>query len=298
MWMYDFLIFYNSGQSILNGISPYTIFDFNSPIFLALFFAPFSLLPLGVSYAIFLSANLLIAWKLLNKRIIWGLLFFPFLFSLFVGQIDFLFAGLILIGSPWTIALALVKPQLAFVVIPWMITSFSKKDWQKAIISTSAFIGISFILQPTWLKEWFATQPTFEFFSSHSSNVYWLLPQINSSLRSSLTIIGALVILPLGFVLKNRRDSWAILHTFGPLTNIYSPTVLIEWIGPIEVVLSWLAVLIVGGNIHVGMPFFLIGISIVFRSLLENKKSSEDKIISLNDLFRPNMVRFFRKLNS
>ena len=296
MWLYDFLIFYNSGLAILNGISPYTIFDFNSPIFLALFFAPFSLLPVGVSYAVFLIANLFFAWKLLKKRIIWAVLFFPFIFSLFVGQIDFLLANVIFIGSPWTIALALVKPQLAFVVIPWMIMSFSKKDWWKAIISTSAFIGISFIVQPNWLREWFATQPTFEFFSSHASNVYWLLPQTNLSLRSYLTIIVALIILPLGFVLKNRRDSWAILHTFAPLTNIYSPAVLLEWVGPIEVVLSWFAVILVGGNIHTGMPFFLIGISIVIRGLLEYKKFNEDKKIHMDDLFRPFLIRFFRKL--
>ena len=173
--------------------------------------------------------------------------------------------------------------------------SFTKKDWWKAVISTSAFIGISFIVQSNWLKEWFATQPTFEFFSSHASNIYWLLPQTNLSLRSNLTIIVALIILPLGFVLKNRRDSWAILHTFAPLTNIYSPAVLLEWVGPIEVVLSWFAVILVGGNIHTGMPFFLIGISIVIRGLLEYKKFNEDKKIHVDDLFRPFMVRFFRK---
>jgi hypothetical protein len=297
MWLYDFLIFYNSGQALMNGISPYTIFDFNSPIFLALFFAPFSILPIGIAYPLFLIANLLLAWKLLKKRIIWALLFFPFLFSLFVGQIDFLLAGLILIGSPWTIALVLVKPQMAFVVVPWMIMSFSKKEWLKAIFSTSALLLISFIVQPTWLKEWFTTQPSFEFFSSHASNIYWLIPQMNLTLRSNLTFIGALIIFPLGFMLKNRRDSWAILHTFAPLTNIYSPAVLLEWVGPIEVVLSWLAVLLVGGNIHAGMPFFLIGISIFIRGVLEYRKSSEDKKIHLEDLFRPFVIRFFRKLN-
>ncbi|MDO9087151.1 MAG: glycosyltransferase family 87 protein [Anaerolineaceae bacterium] len=297
MWLYDFQIFYNSGQAILNGLSPYTIFDFNSPIFLALFFAPFSILPIGLAYTLFLIANLLLAWKLLKNRIIWALLFFPYLFSLFVGQIDFLLASLIFIGSPWTIALVLVKPQLAYVVIPWMIMSFSKKDWWKAIISTSAFIVISIIIQPNWLKEWLATQPTFEFFSSHSSNVYWMLPQTNLSLRSNLTIIGALIILPLGFLLKNRHDSWTILHTFAPLTNIYSPAVLLEWIGPIEVVLSWFAVLLVGGYIHEGIPFFIIGISIGIRGLLDYKKSSNDKKILMEDLFRPIVVSFFRKQN-
>jgi len=297
MWLYDFLIFYNSGKAVLGGVSPYTIFDFNSPIFLALFFAPFSLLPVGVSYSIFVIANLLLAWKFLKKRIIWAILFFPFLFSLYVGQIDFLLAGLILIGSPWTIALALVKPQLGFVVVPWIIMSFSKKDWWKTILSISVFVIFSFLIRPTWLIEWFSTQPTFEFFSIHASNIYWLIPQTNISLRSQLTIIGALIFLPLGLILKNRHDSWVILHLFAPLTNIYSPTVLLEWIGPIEVGLSWLAVLLVGGNIHTGMPFFLVGVSIAVRSLLEYKKNV-NKNLDSNDFLRPKIVILIHKLYS
>jgi hypothetical protein len=297
MWLHDFLIFYNSGQAVLSGLSPYGIDGFISPIFLALFFVPFSLLPVGLSYALFITANLLLAWKFLKKRIIWALLFFPFLFALFVGQIDFLIAGIIILGSPWTIALALVKPQLAFVIAPWIIMSFNRNDWKKAIISTGLLFLLGFIIQPGWYKEWGSLQSGFGFYSSHASNIYWLISQTNLSLRTNLTIIGALIILPLGFVLKNRRDSWVILHTFAPLTNIYSPGVLLEWIGPIEVVLSWFAVLLVGGNIHAGMPFFLIGINIFIRGVLQYRKSSEDKKIHLEDLFRPFVIRFFRKLN-
>jgi len=289
MWLHDFLIFYNSGQAILRGLSPYGIDGFISPIFLALFFVPFSLLPVGISYTLFIAANLLLAWKLLKKRIIWALLFFPFLFALFVGQIDFLIAGIIILGSPWTIALALVKPQLAFVIVPWMIMSFNKNDSIKAITSTSLFILFGFIIKPDWYKEWVSLQSGFDFYSSHASNIYWLIPQVNLFLRTNLTVIGALIILPLGFMLKNRRDSWTILHIFAPLTNIYSPAVLLEWIGPIEVVLSWFAVFLVGGNIHTGMPFFLVGMSIFIRGILEYKKIRSD------DLFRPFMVRFFTK---
>jgi len=296
MWLYDFLIFYNSGQAILSGLSPYEIDGFISPIYLALFFTPFSLLPVSLSYALFVVANLLLAWKILKKRMILALLFFPFLFALFVGQIDFLIAGIIILGSPWTIALALVKPQLAFVIVPWMIMSFNKNDWIKAITSTSLLILFGFIIQPGWYKEWVSLQSGFDFYSSHASNIYWLITQANLSLRSNLTIICALIIFPLGFVLKNRRDSWVILHIIAPLTNIYSPAVLLEWIGPVEVVLSWFSVLLVGGNIHTGMPFFLIGISIIIRGLLEYKKTSKDNKIRSDDLFRPFTVRFFKKI--
>ena len=296
MWLYDFINLYNGGRALLNGVSPYEVYDFVGPIFVAIFFVPFSLLPVKISYALFLTANLLLAWKFLKTRIIWALLFFPFLFALFVGQIDFLLAALILLGSPWTIALALVKPQVGFLVIPWIIMKFNKSDWCKAIISTIFFMAISFMVRPNWLNEWFSSQPEFKFYSLHASNFYCLIAKANLSLRSNITIIGALIVLPLGFVFNNRRDSWVILHTFAPLTNIYSPSVLLEWIGPIEVILSWVAVLFVGGNIHAGMPFFLIGISIFVRSVLEYRKSNKHNRINLEDVFRPFFLKFFRRI--
>ncbi|OJX40493.1 MAG: hypothetical protein BGO78_05730 [Chloroflexi bacterium 44-23] len=275
MWIYDFLIFYQSGTLIINGISPYQVFDFNSPIFLALFFAPFSLLPARAAYGVYLLANIFLAWKLLGKKIIWAFLFFPFLFSLFVGQIDFLLAALLLIGSPWALGLALIKPQVAIVVVPWLIMQYKKSDFLKGLISVLVFIGISFIVQPSWVSEWLSTKPEFDFYSMHASNFYWLIPMNLIQLRAKLAMILPFIILPLGFLLANRKLSWTVLHLFAPLTNIYSSSVLLEWIGPIECLISWLAVLIVKGNIHTGMPLFFVGISILVREAFQMKKENQ-----------------------
>ncbi len=297
MWMFDFLLFYNSGKAILHGLSPYSLDLYYSPIFLAIFFTPFSLLPVNISYLFFLLINLFLGWKLLNRHLIWALLFFPFLFSLYVGQVDFLLTALIILGSPWTIGLILVKPQVSFVVLPWIMLSFSKNDWKKAIISTSLFFLIGFIVLPTWVNEWMSTQPTFEYYAAHASNLYWLIPDSNLKIRSTIIIIGAIIIIPIGLILKNRRDSWTILHLFGPLTNIYSPAVLLEWIGPAEVILSWLAVFLVRGNIHAGMPFFIIAMSIIGRSVSEYKKTGNNKF-TLDDFLRPIIVKPIHKLFS
>lgn len=275
MWIYDFLIFYQSGTLIINGISPYQVFDFNSPIFLALFFAPFSLLPARAAYGVYLLANIFLAWKLLGKKIIWAFLFFLFLFSLFVGQIDFLLAALLLIGSPWALGLALIKPQVAIVVVPWLIMQYKKSDFLKGLISVLVFIGISFIVQPSWVSEWLSTKPEFDFYSMHASNFYWLIPMNLIQLRAKLAMILPFIILPLGFLLANRKLSWTVLHLFAPLTNIYSSSVLLEWIGPIECLISWLAVLIVKGNIHTGMPLFFVGISILVREAFQMKKENQ-----------------------
>ena len=108
-------------------------------------------------------------------------------------------------------------------------------------------------------------------------NLHWFIPQ---SFTLAAYVIGIIISLPLGFLLKERELSFTILHLFSPLSNIYSASVLAEWIGPIEVVLSWIAVIIVG-NIHSGAPLFVIGLSILIRFYLRERKNGNSIFLSL-----------------
>jgi hypothetical protein len=58
LWMYNFNIFYRTAQAILHGLSPYTIWDFNSPNPLAVIFVPFGRLPMPLAYGIFIAINI------------------------------------------------------------------------------------------------------------------------------------------------------------------------------------------------------------------------------------------------
>ena len=264
MWMYDFHLFYEGGRAVLMGQSPSAIWDFNGPYPLALLFAPFALLPEPLAYALFVALNLFLLWKVLRRRSLWALLSFPVLFTLFVGQVD-LFLGLAIpLGAPWTLALALMKPQVGFVALPWLLRRLDKQDWIKAGAAGAALLGLCFLLRPGWVGEWLARQPGLVNYSVHTSNLLWLAPDLGS-LRSTLTIAVGLLALAPGFLLRQKRDSWATLQLFQPLTNIYSAAVLAEWFGPLELGLSWAAVLLVGGNIHAGMPMFLVALGILAR---------------------------------
>ncbi len=297
MWLYDFLIFYNAGKAILGGLSPYLVDGFISPIYLALFFAPLSLLPYWAGYAVYLLANLLLAWKLMRRRILWGLLFFPFLFCLYVGQVDFLLGAALALGSPWAFGLALIKPQVAFVVVPWVVMEFDKRDWAKAAVSTGIVALLGFLIRPQWLAEWASIPQDFEFYTSHASNLYWLVPGGQAELRAGLTIALALMVLPLGFLLRQRRDAWTVVHSMAPLTNIYSPALLLEWVGPLEVLLSWAAVALMGGQIHSGLPLFAVGLSILARSAMEKRRAAAAGGESgWQAWFRPFFVRWLRRL--
>lgn len=232
MWQYDFQIFYSAGQAVLAGTSAYAHWDFNSPYPLAVLFAPLTLLPRNLAYLIYLSVNLWLVWKVIGRKGIWALLSFPVLFCLFVGQVD-LFLGLIaMVGFPWSLGLLVVKPQVLFVVAPFFLFKLTKQDWLKAGAVAAGLVAISFAVRPTWVSEWTQAQPGFVFFGQHASNVYWLIPATLPTLRAAVTAIGSAAVLLVALRIKDRAIAWSALHLFGPLTNVYSASVLAEWIGP------------------------------------------------------------------
>lgn len=270
MFLFDFLIFYNAGRSVLAGLSPYTINGFISPYPLALLFAPFALLPLPVAYGFYLALNLFLLWRALRKRALWALLSFPVLFTLFVGQLDLALA-LGVSALPWLLPLALVKPQVGFVLAPWLLRRYSRRDWLKAAALGVGLLGLCFLLRPAWVSEWLATQPPAAEYSVRASNLYYLVPAGQMDLRLTLGYALAPLAFIAAFFLKERRASWALTHLLAPLSNIYSPAVLAEWIGPLEMLLSYLPVALVGGNIHAGMPMYLVGLVVFYKSWRASK---------------------------
>lgn len=265
LWMYDFHHFWLGAQAILHGLSPYTTFDFIGPYPLALLFVPLGLFPMPVAYGIFIVINLFLLWKVCHWKGLWALFSFPVAFGLFTGQVDLFLALLIPLGAPWTLPLVMVKPQLAWLVLPWFLTKLDRKGWIKAFGVGIAFLILSFLVNPAWVSEWLAAQPGITFYSRHASSLYWLIPASRMDIRVVITIIFSIVAFIAGFFMKTRRGSWVFLQLFQPLTNIYSASVLAEWIGPLEFLLSWLVVFASGGDVHNGMPLFVIALSILFR---------------------------------
>ena len=186
------------------------------------------------------------------------------MFNLFVGQMDLPLALLAVVLGPWAVPLMLVKPQIGFVVLPWF---FRHTRWRAFVwpcVLAVVLLAVCFALRPNWIPEWLNSKPPASTYSTHDSNLYWLVPP---DFKTIAWIVGILIALPVGFLLRERRDSWIVLHLFAPFTNIYSASVLAEWIGPLEVVLSWLAIFVVG-TIHIGAPLFVIALSILLRQAI------------------------------
>lgn len=278
LWLYDFRIFREGGRRLLAGTSPYRVPGYFSPLPLAVLFAPLAWLPLGAAYAVWVLASLALLWKAAGRRAGWALLSFPVLFTMYVGQVDLFLALAAAVFGPLAFPLLLGKPQIAFVVVPWLL--FHRMDEAKsrgsgagilARLGTRRIAGVAaalgmllfcFWLQPGWFAEWRAAAPPLAGYASHDSNLYRLVPD-----RIPPALVGAvsLMALALGAWLRRRHDSWAVLHLVTPVTNVYSAAVLAEWFGPLEMLLSWAAFLTVAGDVHQGAPMYLVALALLLR---------------------------------
>jgi hypothetical protein len=277
VFLYDFHNFFLGGQAVLAGVSPYTVPDFLPPFPVAVIFALVAWLPEWLVYLAFLITCIWLLWKLLKWKCIWALLCFPVCFGIFVGQLDLLLTLLMVSIGPWALPLLIMKPQIGFVIAPWYIRRLTRRQVIGIKLIIVLFLGICFLIRPSWLSEWFSILPSVTTYARHDSNLHWLIPQKYTMIAY---VIGTIVSLPLGFLLKDKEFSYTVLHLFSPLSNIYSASVLAEWIGPIEVILSWIAVIIVG-NIHSGAPLFVIGLSLLIRFYLRQHKSGNGIFLPL-----------------
>lgn len=268
MFLYDFHNFFLGGQAVLAGISPYSVPDFLPPFPVAVVFAMVAWLPEWLVYLAYLVTCIWLLRRILGWKCIWALLCFPVCFGLYVGQLDLLLILLIVSIGPWALPLLIMKPQVGFVIAPWYIRRMTGKQIIGTILICVFFLGICFLIRPSWLSEWINILPSLTTYARHDSNLHWFIPQTFTLIAY---VIGIIISLPLGFLLKERGLSFTILHLFSPLSNIYSASVLAEWIGPIEVLLSWIAIIIVG-NIHSGAPLFVIGLSILIRYYIRERK--------------------------
>jgi hypothetical protein len=260
--LYDFEIFWRSGRRILAGTSPYRVHGFVSPLPLAVLFVPLALLPELAAYAVFVLVTLGMLWKAVGRRAGWALLSFPVLFTFFVGQVDLPLALAAALLGPLAFPLLLAKPQLAFVTVPWFLAHSGRRRLAAGIAAALGMLLLCFWLRPGWIAEWRAAAPPLADYAEHDSNLYRLVP---AGARTALLWIVTPIALAVGAWLRERRESWAVLHLAAPVTNIYSAAVLAEWIGPLEVLLSWAALLAVRADLHHGAPMFVVALAILAR---------------------------------
>lgn len=164
---YDFSLFWEIGKHFLEGGDPYSLsLSFYPPV-AVYFFVLFSLLPLKMAIAVFTGINSVVfvaTAKKLDKERWWAwILFPPVMFVIFVGQLDliFLYLSTFLVNGGIIAALAgsllTLKPQMAFIALPWFLIKWAKNDKStlvKWIVFTTILHTVPLVINPGLYKGW------------------------------------------------------------------------------------------------------------------------------------------------
>ncbi len=202
---YDFSLFWEIGKHFLEGGDPYSLGSSFYPPATVYFFVLFSLLPLRVATAIFAFVNSTVfvatVRKLDRKRWWTWFLFPPALFVLAAGQLDliFLYLSTFLVNGGIIAALAgsllTLKPQMAFIALPWFLIRWVKRDRNtlaKWIVLTTILHTIPLVISPGLYKGWLNnTQGAVSWRMQQSPGVFSLT---NLNVPVAFLAIAALVI--------------------------------------------------------------------------------------------------------
>ena len=164
---YDFSLFWQIGRLFIEGGNPYAIDASFYPPAAVYFFAVFALLPYGVGFYLISVLNailIFISAEKLDKdsKNAWlWLLHPPAIFVIAAGQLDiiFLYISTLLIRGGTMAAISgcllTLKPQLAFVALPWFIVRWLKSDrdtFARWLIFTTGLHAIPLAIHPELYK--------------------------------------------------------------------------------------------------------------------------------------------------
>ncbi len=249
---WDFSVFWQIGQAILQGHNPYSVGYSVYPPATTFLFAPFGVLPFLPSFAIWTGINVILYLVTLRraglKRSIWAwFAFTPLLFNLLSGQLDvfffFLAAFLPFGGWPAVAAgvLLTLKPQLALVVLPWFLVRWVKNNPRLLLVwgaTSLALHLLPLLFDPDIYQKWLTSlQGVSEMKMGVSSGVF------------SLTAFGvpvwlaALVAIPVAVwgLFQDEATSRAAQLLAFPITIWYDDVLLAgslpaRWLVPYSVV--------------------------------------------------------------
>ncbi|MBN1811552.1 MAG: DUF2029 domain-containing protein [Anaerolineae bacterium] len=246
---YDFGVLWKAGQAVLLGQDPYGVNGFFYPLPVAVFFAPFALLPRQVAFWVWVGLNLVVLGLMLRRRAVAWVLYFPVVHLLSSGQVDLMLWALdYRFRSGWKSALAAavitLKPQVAFNLLPWTLGWWSRKGRRLLVTWVCLVIVLWASLlpfDPTWPLRWRAAVSPLDATSRGNApglrNLERLFPE-----RGWVLLILAIVVFVWGLFQK-RSVCRAAAALANPSGLFYTLLVLMETAPPwLMVPVSWVAV--------------------------------------------------------
>ena len=159
---WDFSVFWQAGQAILQGQDPYSVEGFFYPLPFAYILILIALLPLSIAFAIWLVCNIAML-VIVFRRDFWKWLFYlPVLHTFSSGQNSLLWWFLALgLGRHWRGAIIgafmTLKPQTALVLLSWHILDWLRHDrptFMRWLCLTALIWSLPMLLRPDWISDW------------------------------------------------------------------------------------------------------------------------------------------------
>ncbi len=249
----DWQIFYDAGNAVLNGMSPYLVPGYFNPPLLAYLLAPTTIMSFSIWMPFMITVSCFALLILARKKSLF-LLLSPFtLQALTWGSVDLLLVGSMSVS--W--GFLMLKPQLLFIALPVILKQRRPKDFLIA--------GLMLVAYPPHYVDWFKATQTTEWAHGTSNLASMGLPML---------IVGLLLtIIALRFARTPARAK-LILTALSPVSRVHDYLVAWEELATLKMlVFSW-ALFILWYQLETRneLIYALIGLSMFIKELLQHKK--------------------------
>ena len=279
---WDFSIFWLAGHAVLTGQDPYSIQYFYYPLPAAYIFAIFALLPIEISFGVWIGVNLAFLILIFKKDFWQWLLYTPLLHQFSSGQIElllwFMERG---IGRNWKGAilgaLITLKPQAAVILLSWHLVNwirYDRKTFFRWLLLTIILWGSPVLWSPNWILEWWNSTYGINVISVQNSPSLFSLLKLSESLLLPIILISIAVYF-LG-IFRNKEISRACATLASPVDLFYSTLALIDTAPPwVLVPVSLFSVILVLIT-KTFIPFILLSFAVLGWQVLGRKQPSTE----------------------
>src|SRR5512139_2633452 len=172
----DFDVLYRIGQEMLAGrYSQESLY----PLPAAVLFAALALLPRDVALGLVLGTSIIVLIALFKWRAALWVMYLPVMNVLVMGQIDLICLGLLRIGTPLTLALLSLKPQLFPLALPVLIAN--RALWKRTALYIALLYGIPTLIAPGWIGQWLRQMDDGRLSALNGAS-FWSVPMIGFAL--------------------------------------------------------------------------------------------------------------------
>lgn len=274
---WDFSIFWQAGNAVLNGQDPLTIQYFYYPLPFAYFLSIFALLPLNISFIIWLVINFLFLLQTFRKNFWQWLLYVPVLHQFSSGQVElFLWYLERWIDRSWRgiffAAFITLKPQAAIILLPWHLLDWLKNDRKTLIkwVGTTMFIwGFPMLWRPFWIVDWLKARSGLSVSSARNS------PGLFSIMILPKVPLILIILISTGVFLwghtKNKQIARASATLASPVGLFYSTLQLLGCAPAWILVPASILAVILTVSTKTFIPFMLIPITVIAWQLWYKK---------------------------